>query len=110
MGVSGVGVNGVNWVGVLHANRNAVGGVLGSLLSLELHFEEFDFLLLLQESEFGLFDGGVVFWSLSLLLAVEDEAGDEVAAKANELRVAVVIAVTRGLIGSQFTSFFAVAA
>ena len=99
----------MNWVSVLHANRSAVGGVLGSLLSLELHLEEFDFLLLLKESEFGLFDRGVVFLGL-LLLAVEDEAGDEVAAKADELRVAVVIAVALGLMGSPVASGSAVAA
>ena len=105
---SWVGVSRVNGISVLHANRSAVGGVLGSLLSLELHFEEFDFLLLLQESEFGLLDRGVVFWSL-FLLAVEDESGNEVAAKANELRVAVVIAVASGLIGSPVASSVAVA-
>ena len=98
----------MNGISVLHANRSAIGGVLGSLLSLELHFEEFDFLLLLQESEFGLFDRGVVFLSL-LLLAVEDESCNEVAAQANELRVAVVIAVASGLIGSPVASGLAVA-
>ena len=47
-----VGVRGANGNGVLNANRSAV-LVLGRLLGLELHFEQFDFLLLLHQSELG---------------------------------------------------------
>ena len=38
---------------VLNANRSAVLGSLLSLLGLELQFQQFDFLLLLHESELG---------------------------------------------------------
>ena len=42
---------GVNW-DVLNANRSAVLSLL-SLLGLELQFQQFDFLLLLHQSELG---------------------------------------------------------
>ena len=44
------------------------------------------------------------------LLAIEDQAGEQVAADADELRVAVVVPVALGLTGSPIASGFAVAA
>ena len=100
------GVSGTNRNAVLNVNRSAV---LGSLLGLELQFQQFDFLLLLHESELGFSRCGVVGLGLALL-AVEDQAGEQVAADADELRVAVVIAVALAFTGSPVASSTAVAA
>ena len=104
-----VGVRGVDGAyrnAVLNVNRSAV---LSSLLGLELHFQQFDFLLLLHQSHLGLHGCGGSRLSLALL-AVQDQAGEQVAADADELRVAVVVPVALGLTGSPVASGLAVAA
>jgi len=79
---------------------NAVGGLL--LLLLELKFEEFDFLLLPLKSEFS---GG----GLLTVLAVVDQAGEDVAADADELALGLVLTVASCFSGSPIAMFFAIA-
>ena len=100
------GVSGTNRNAVLNVNRSAV---LGSLLGLELHFQQFDFLLLLHQSHLGLHGCGGSRLGLALL-TVKDQTGEQVAADADELGVAVVVPVALGLTGSPMASGFAVAA
>lgn len=114
-----------SWVSVGGLNRNrslvlnvhgswvSVGRLLSSgLLSLELELEEFDFLLLLEESEFGFLGREVVLLGLLLLvvLSVEDEPCEETTAEFDELRVAVVIAVALSFLRGPVASGAAVAA
>ena len=104
VGVAGVDV--LSGLDIDDAAACAVSGLL-SLLGLELEFEELDFLLLLEECEFGFpvdLGCGVV------LLAVEDQAGEEVSSEANELRGAVVVAVALAFLCGEVDGVLAVAA
>ena len=78
----------------------------------ELELEEFDFLLLLEESEFGFLGRGVVLLGLLLLVvfSVEEEPCEETTAEFDELRVAVVIAVALSFLRGPVASGAAVAA
>ena len=81
---------------VLNVDASAVGAVL--LLELQLELEDFNFLLLAEDGELGLAGGGALGFSL-LLLAVEDEASDEVAAESDELGLSGVAAVEGVFVG-----------
>ena len=76
-----------------------------SLLGLELQFQQFDFLLLLHQSHLGFQGSGGSRRFGFALLAVEDQAGEQVAADADVLRGAVVVPVAFGLTGSLVTDW-----
>ena len=80
----------------MNVDASAVGAVL--LLQLQLELEDFNFLLLAEDGELGLAGGGARGFSL-LLLAVEDEASDEVAAEADELGLSGVVAIESVFVG-----------
>ena len=82
---------------------NAVSGLLLLLLlKLQLKFEEFDFLLLPLKSEF--IGGG-----LPAVLAVVDQAGEDVAADADELALGLVPTIESCFIGKPIAMISAIA-
>ena len=107
--VGGLGIarHGLN---VLNVDASAIGAVVGGLplLHLELELEELDFLLLAHDCEFGLAGGGGLRFAV-LVLAVEDESGEEVAAEADELGLCGVVAVEGVFVGFPGASVAAVA-
>ena len=107
--VGGLGIarHGLN---VLNVDASAIGAVVGGLplLHLELELEELDFLLLAHDCEFGLTGGGALRLAV-LVLAVEDEPGEEVAAEADELGLCGVVAVEGVFVGFPGASVAAVA-
>ena len=92
---------------VLNVDASAVGAGL-LLLELQLELEDFNFLLLTQDGELGLAGRGALGFSL-LLLAVEDEASDEVPADADELGLSGVVAIESVFVGLPGASVAAVA-
>ena len=107
--VGGLGIarHGLN---VLNVDASAIGAVVGGLplLHLELELEELDFLLLAHDCEFGLAGGGALRLAV-LVLAVEDESGEEVAAEADELGLGGVVTVEGVFVGFPGASVAAVA-
>jgi len=78
------------------------------LLELQLELEDFNFLLLTQDGELGLAGRGALGFGL-FLLAVEDEASDEVAAKADELGLGGMVAIESVFVGLPVACIAAVA-
>ncbi len=89
--VAGLVIDGLNsvWIGIADGLR-AIGALL-LLLQLELHFEEFDFLLLLDE---GQISGRTYRLLLLSLLAAVDDVTDESTAECDELGLCGVPAVS----------------
>lgn len=89
--VAGLVIDGLNsvWIGIADGLR-AIGALL-LLLQLELHFEEFDFLLLLDE---GQISGRTYRLLLLSLLAAVDDVTDESTAESDELGLCGVPAVS----------------
>ena len=89
--VAGLVIDGLNsvWIGIADGLR-AIGALL-LLLQLELHFEELDFLLLLDE---GQISGRTYRLLLLSLLAAVDDVTDESTAESDELGLCGVPAVS----------------
>jgi hypothetical protein len=89
--VAGLVIDGLNsvWIGIADGLR-AIGALL-LLLQLELHFEELDFLLLLDE---GQISGRTYRLLLLSLLAAVDDVSDESTAESDELGLCGVPAVS----------------
>ena len=81
-------------------------GLLG--LKLQLEFQQLQFMLLLDQGEFGCrrASGLLSF----LVLAVENQTGDEIASKADQLRISVMTPVFRGFLLDDIEGLAAVAA
>ena len=100
-GVCAIGVHGMGMAdGRLGIARHVVDGCGCAVdrscllcLELQLEFQQFELLLLLDQCQFGLGRTSGLRSLLLLLLAVEDQTGDEVAAKAEELGLGFVAAV-----------------
>ncbi len=73
-----------------------------------MELEDFNFLLLTQDGELGLAGRGALGFGL-FLLAVEDEASDEVPADADELGLSGVVAIESVFVGLPVACIAAVA-
>ena len=104
--VAGLVIDGLNsvWIGIADGLR-AIGALL-LLLQLELHFEELDFLLLLDE---GQISGRTYRLLLLSLLAAVDDVTDESTAESDELGLCGVAAVAAGLIRGPLAVISAIA-
>ena len=89
------------WLRITRHVDHFCGGAMDGLcllgLELELEFQQLNFVLLLDQCQFSCrWCMGSGCWSrllLPLLLGVEDQPGDEISAKADQLRLGVVAAV-----------------
>ena len=103
--VAGLVVDGLNsgWIGIAHG---AIAVVALLLLQLKFHFEQLDFLLLLDQGQIV----GRTCWLVLLpLLAAVDDVTDEPTAESDELGLSGVAAVAAGLIRGPLAVISAIA-
>ena len=103
--VAGLVVDGLNsgWIGIAHG---AIAVVALLLLQLKFHFEQLDFLLLLDQGQIV----GRTCWLVLLpLLAAVDDVTDEPTAESDELGLSGVAAVAAGLIRGPIAVISAIA-
>ena len=103
--VAGLVVDGLNsgWIGIAHG---AIAVVALLLLQLKFHFEQLEFLLLLDQGQIV----GRTCWLVLLpLLAAVDDVTDEPTAESDELGLSGVAAVAAGLIRGPLAVISAIA-
>ena len=103
--VAGLAIEGLNsgWIGIAYG---AIAVVALLLLQLKFHFEQLDFLLLLDQGQIV----GRTCWLVLLpLLAAVDDVTDEPTAESDELGLCGVAAVAAGLIRGPIAVISAIA-